>query len=59
MGPGRVTTYARWSTFLVNVIIDQPAAPPPITVITNWTATLALNHLRIDDLIDLISICHR
>jgi eukaryotic-like serine/threonine-protein kinase len=26
--------------FLVNVIVDEQQAPPPITVITNWTATL-------------------
>jgi len=26
--------------FLVNVVADEQGAPPPITVITNWTATL-------------------
>ncbi|MGH9253592.1 MAG: protein kinase domain-containing protein [Vicinamibacterales bacterium] len=26
--------------FLVNVLADEQSAPPPITVITNWTATL-------------------
>jgi hypothetical protein len=26
--------------FLVNIVSDDQAAPPPITIITNWTATL-------------------
>ena len=41
LGPGRVYDVAEdGRRFLVNVLVDDQVAPPPITVVTNWTATL-------------------
>jgi eukaryotic-like serine/threonine-protein kinase len=41
LGIGRVYDVAAdGQRFLVNVVVDEQVAPPPITVITNWTSTL-------------------
>ena len=41
LGQGRVYDVAAdGKRFLVNVVVDEQAAPPPITVITNWTSML-------------------
>jgi Tol biopolymer transport system component len=40
-GPGMVyDVTADGQRFLVNVVAEEQESPPPITVITNWTATL-------------------